>query len=118
MRDGAWKVGGLLLARSSVLWERRGELEPLFGGGHEPLHLARLLGLPTLLSVLVRRATVPQLERRISQVLGCRMVTVVSRHPEVAFDVDHPANLRHAAEWAQRASLQRELSQGRARQAA
>lgn len=118
LRDGAWKVGGMLLARAPVLLERQSRLERLFTRRQRPLDLARLLGLPTLLSVLTRRATVPQLERRLSQVLGCRTATAISRHPEIAFDVDHPESLRGAAEWFQHSVQQRPPARRPSRRAA
>lgn len=102
LRDGEWKVGGVVLIRASALLDARPHLERIFSARKNPIHLARLLGLRWVARLLTRRATVPELEREVGRLLGCRTAAVVTPDADLAFDIDHLGAYRGAQLWASR----------------
>lgn len=99
LRDGAWKVGGAVRMRTEQILEMRPHLESLFASRKSPIALARILGPGFLLRLCLRRLTVDQLEKRMSEILGCRAAAVRNGPPELALDVDHLDAYRGALAW-------------------
>ncbi|MFZ5592589.1 MAG: hypothetical protein ACOY81_12390, partial [Bacillota bacterium] len=58
-----------------------------------PLRLAGLVGWGFLLRFLLRRITLAEAERKVSQLLGVEGAVVLCSDPEVGVDVDKPSDL-------------------------
>ncbi len=101
LRDGQWKVGGVVMVRAPALLAARPHLERIFAARKSPLALARLLGWRFVAKLLIRRATVPELERKVGALLGCRTAALVTPDADLAFDIDHLEAYRGAQEWTQ-----------------
>lgn len=100
LRDGEWMIGCAVLADPTVLVRNRPLIERVFAARKSRLGMARLLGMSAILRFLTRRLTVPQVERRCLEVLGCTGRGVRGGAPELAFDIDYVENYRYAIRFA------------------
>lgn len=94
LREGAFTGGnGLVIARELVASQRE-LLQRLFAVRKSPLKMASLFGIRVIAGLLTQRLTLPQLEARISAILGGRATYLISEYPELGFDVDKLDDLR------------------------
>ncbi|EQD60275.1 hypothetical protein B2A_03746, partial [mine drainage metagenome] len=92
-REGTFTGGNLLMLAPGV-WERGiGQAEKLIAMRKRPLRLAAMIGFDFVLRLVLGRATIPEAERRFSRLLGMTVRAVVSSHPEVGVDIDHPSDI-------------------------
>lgn len=90
LREGSFTGGNLFLVRAEIARSavRRGwEIMRL---RKSPVALARLIGPWFLVRFLLRRLPLAEAERRFSDLLGLKGVTVAVPYAEVGFDVDRP----------------------------
>jgi hypothetical protein len=62
-----------------------------------PLFIARFV---------CRRLTVPHVQQRCEQILGCTGAAVLDCAPELAFDIDLPDEYRYALQWMKQRQVQ------------
>ncbi len=93
LRDGTYCGGGLIVLRPRVMERLEGFLEALGAARKNPLRLAALLGLPTLVRYASGTLTVAGAERRASALLVARAGAIACTHPEVAVNVDRPGDV-------------------------
>lgn len=86
--------GDLILVKPAILETDQATWEMLANARKHGWQLARVVGLGTLLRLLTRRLTLVQAEEAAGRLLGAPVRAVVSRHPELAMDVDKPHQLR------------------------
>lgn len=104
LRDGTFTGGNCALLDPGILQKCRAAVQWAVEMRKKPWQISRVLGPLFTLKFLFGRLTVPDVERRISQVFGFRAKAVVSPYPEVGFDVDKPTDFALAqAVLAQRA---------------
>lgn len=96
LRDGTFTGGNILLLAPDT-WERAvGRAEALIALRKKPLRLAAMIGTYFVLKWVLGRATVADAERRFSALLGMAARAVVSSHPEVGVDIDHPSDIPYS----------------------
>ncbi|MCX7598164.1 MAG: nucleotidyltransferase family protein [Armatimonadetes bacterium] len=96
LREGKVTGGNLALSRPEVWRAAMARVEQAFAGRKSPLALARMLGLGFIVGLCLGRLSIPAIVRRGERVLGCRAAVVLSRYPEICFDVDKPAHIEAA----------------------
>lgn len=96
LREGSVTGGNLVLSRPEVLRAAMAKVEQAFAGRKSPLALARMLGLGFILGLCLGSLSIPAIVRRGERLLGCRAAVILSRYPEICFDVDKPAHLEAA----------------------
>lgn len=57
-----------------------------------PLQLSRLLGFKFVFKLLFGSLTIPELEAKVSEVLGLKVKAVITLFPEIGIDVDKPSD--------------------------
>jgi len=102
LRDGTFTGGNLFLAEASVARRALDLVERFYANRKNPLGLARLLGLGTILAFALGRLTVPRLEARVSAMVGAQGRAIITPYAEIAFDVDRPEDLEAAGLWLRR----------------
>lgn len=93
LADGRFTGGNLALLRADAVPALLPLMERAYRNRKNPLALARLVGLGTLLRLLLGRASVPQLERRVSDLLGAPARALISHDACLAADVDRLEHL-------------------------
>lgn len=97
LRDGEWTIGCAFLVNPAAIERNRDVIERVFEARKSQLRMARLLGLSLILRFLTGRLTVPLIEKRCRQILGCTACPVRGCSPALAFDIDTPEEYRYAA---------------------
>ena len=93
LREGTFTGGNLVLLRPEIIAAAAPKAMSFMENRKNVLRLALLLGLPFLVRLLLRRLTIPDLERQISRLWGIRGKAVVCPFPEIGIDVDKPSDL-------------------------
>jgi GTP:adenosylcobinamide-phosphate guanylyltransferase len=96
LREGRITGGNLVLSRPEVLRAVMANVERAFAGRKSPLALARMLGLGFILGLPLGLLNIQAIVRRGERLLGCRAAVILSRYPEICFDVDKPAHIEAA----------------------
>lgn len=93
LRDGYWDGGDLFMVRSDLSMQKVQMMRDLIAQRKDALKMARVLGPRFLLAIVLRRLTLADAERRVSQILGIEGRVVASPDWELAMDVDKPHQL-------------------------
>lgn len=96
MRDGRYCGGGLVVLRPSVLVPLGRVLDDLGRARKSPLRLAALFGWDVLLRFAFGRLSIADAEARGSRLIGRRVVAVRCTQPQIALNVDRPADVARA----------------------
>jgi GTP:adenosylcobinamide-phosphate guanylyltransferase len=93
VREGAFTGSNAVLVNAEFITRHRELVRQFYRHRKHPLRLAGMLGAGFILRLLTGRLTIAHLEQRLGEVLGGRARAVISHYPELAFDVDKPADL-------------------------
>ena len=100
--EGEYTGGNMVLVRQGFMDSQRERLAQAYGLRKSPLGLALMIGMSTSLklgiSIAARRPllSLVDLESAISRVVGGKARAVISRHAEIATDIDRPSDLAAA----------------------
>ena len=100
LRDGGYTLGCAFVLNGETLLRNEAHLRALFAARKNQWQMARLIGFGTILKFAARRLTVEELETRASAIAGCRGVAVRHSPPELAYDIDLPAEYEYARQQA------------------
>ncbi|WP_018086119.1 nucleotidyltransferase family protein [Desulfurispora thermophila] len=92
-KEGDYTGGNLILFDPAILPRCLERGRQLVAARKSPLRLAGLVGWGFLLRFLLRRITLAEAERKVSQLLGVEGAVVLCSDPEVGVDVDKPSDL-------------------------
>lgn len=93
LRDGRFTGGNQMLVSAEVIPAFLELIDRVFAARKNPVALSSLLGFDVLLSLLLGRASLQQLEARVSARLNARVAAVISEDACLAADVDRPEQL-------------------------
>ena len=93
LRDDGFTGANLALLGVDVIPPLLPLIDRVFRARKNPVALAALLGLDVLLAFPFGAASLAQLERRVSKLLGRSAKVVIATDPELAADVDKPSHL-------------------------
>jgi molybdopterin-guanine dinucleotide biosynthesis protein A len=96
LRDGEWTMGCAFLVHPAAIAANRAHLESVFAARKSQIGMARLLGFSFILKFLMRRLSIPDIEARCRQILGCSGTAIPHVPAELAFDIDRPSDYRYA----------------------
>ncbi len=97
LREGRFTGGNAVLATPVALLALLPVIEHAFAARKAPWRLAALVGLDVVVGLLTGRASLAQLEARVSRLLGVRGHVSVSDDAGIAADVDGPHQLESSA---------------------
>lgn len=97
LRDGEFTGGNAVIVPGHIIGRVGALIDAAYNARKNPLALARILGPAFLAKFLSKRLTVAEVERKATQVVGCRAGAVEMQDASIAFDVDKPDDLRVAA---------------------
>ncbi len=96
LRDGAITIGCVFQIHPDVLLRNRIHIERIFAARKSQFQTARLVGWRIVAGLATRRLTIPMIEARCGQILGCTGVGVPNSPPELGFDIDLPIEYEYA----------------------
>lgn len=96
LADGRFTSGSQFIVRPQALLDNADLVQRLFDARKSQVRMASALGVSFLFKLLTRRLRVPDLEARASALTGCRCRAVLDCHPELALDIDNPAEWQYA----------------------
>ncbi len=96
LREGRFTGGNMVVAASETLLLALKTIESAFTRRKSIIGLALLLGPVFLVRLALGQLTVEAAAARGSEILGCKIAVHLTPHPEIAFDVDKPSDLRTA----------------------
>ncbi len=88
LKEGIFCGGSLALIRKEQFPKGEALFRSLSNARKNILGLATKLGLITIIKFLLHKLTVPEVEVRISKMLGASVAGILSEHAEMAFNVD------------------------------
>lgn len=92
LADGRFTGGNMVLFRPAVFARCRQVGEDFARHRKNPLQLARLIGPGFVARFLARRLSLADAEHKVTALVGVTGRVVVSEYPELAMDVDKPAD--------------------------
>jgi CTP:molybdopterin cytidylyltransferase MocA len=93
LADGRFTGGNAVLLTAAAVARLLPLVDAAFAARKRPLQLAQLIGWGTLWGVATRQARIPDLEARISALLGGSARAHVTRDAAIAADIDDPSHL-------------------------
>jgi CTP:molybdopterin cytidylyltransferase MocA len=93
LRDGRFTGGNAVLLSADAVVRLLPLIDAAFAARKRPFALAQLIGFGTLLSVVLGRASIAAIERRITALVGVPVTAFRSRDASIAADVDDPTHL-------------------------
>jgi GTP:adenosylcobinamide-phosphate guanylyltransferase len=96
IREGEFTMGSQFLSPAGLLLNPPTAVAAILGDRKSQWRMARTFGLPFLFGLLTHTLTIPQLERRASELLGVTARAVPDCAPDLAFDVDNACDLAYA----------------------
>ena len=93
LRDGRLTGGNAVLLKAAAVPRLLPLMDSAFRARKNPLALARMFGPDVLLAVLLGRARIADLERRLERISGLRARALVTEDAALAADVDRAAHL-------------------------
>ncbi|MEJ2666251.1 MAG: NTP transferase domain-containing protein [Deinococcales bacterium] len=93
LREGRLTGGNAVLLSGGAVSRLLPFIDRAYRARKNPLALARLFGLDVLVAVLLGRARIAWVERRLERISGIRARALVTEDAALAADVDRPAHL-------------------------
>ncbi len=94
LKEGTYTGGNVVMLDPKVVLEHGDSIRQAVALRKHPLKLCRLLGIKFFLKFLAGRLTVPEVERRVEEILKIKGAGIVSLYPEIGIDVDKPSDLQ------------------------
>lgn len=94
LKEGVFTGGNLILLNPAIVAQCIKEAEELVRLRKKPLSLASYVGWKLMLTYVLRRLSLKDIEKGVSNLLGgIKGVGVISPYPEIGIDVDKPSDL-------------------------
>lgn len=93
LREGTFTGGNIFLVNPQVVLNCVEAAKRIIVYRKQPLQLSRILGIKFIIQFLLGTLTLPEVARRVSEILTLRGAVIVSDYPEVGIDVDKPSDL-------------------------
>lgn len=90
VKEGTFTGGNVFFVRKEIVPRTLPMLKTMIAHRKSPLKMASLLGWRLLIKVLLGTAGIPQIEKRVSDILGIVPRAIVGAPVEVGVDVDKP----------------------------
>lgn len=98
IKEGDFTGGNIFYIRPCIVRQCGDKAEQLITHRKNALKMAKVLGWKTLSLLLLKQLTIPQAEKRFSEIFSIKARAIVSHYPELANDVDKPSDLEYVRE--------------------
>lgn len=94
--DGIFTGGNAFLMKSDILKERANLIQKIYSARKNPMALAKILGVSTIIKMLLGKLTINGLENVASKAIGASVKAIISHDAGLGFDIDKPEDLETA----------------------
>ncbi len=91
--EGTFTGGNIMLIKPAVLYNTLDLLNKVIIWRKKPWRLSQLLGFKFVFKFIFGTLTLSEIEDRVAKLTGYKGMGMISRHPEIGFDVDKPKDL-------------------------
>lgn len=92
IKEGTFTGGNLFILTQGLSPATTAKAQEFVNFRKSPLKLCRLLGFKFVFKLLIGWLTIPDLEVKVSEVLGLGVKAVTTLYPEIGIDVDKPGD--------------------------
>lgn len=96
LREGTYTGGNLQVVEPRVAEAIAGKIKGFVALRKNVMALCSLIGIKFLIKLIAGQLCISEVERRMSELLGCKCVAVICPHPEIGTDVDKDSDLELA----------------------
>lgn len=93
LRGGTFTGGNLFILDPTLIKQFLPRLREVLAARKAPMKLAGIIGFSVLVKLLTGRLTVPELEEKISSILGVKARALITPHAAIGTDMDKDADL-------------------------
>jgi CMP-2-keto-3-deoxyoctulosonic acid synthetase len=93
LKEGTFTGGNIMLLRGRFIRQQQFLIERVYAMRKKPLKLAGMLGFSLILRLCLGLVSLSEVEQAAGRLIRGRAKAVITTFPEVAFDVDKPADL-------------------------
>jgi len=97
LREGQFTGGNAFLLPRAHLESLEALISDAFAARKNPFALAKMLGAGFIARALSKRLGIPEVEAKVSKMMGVRAGAVIIPDAAIAFDIDKPSDLELAA---------------------
>lgn len=92
LEEGIFTGGNLFLINPMAIGGCMTKVEKFVALRKSPIKLCRILGLRFVFKFILKRLSIPELEGKVSELLGIKGRAVITLYPEVGVDIDKPSD--------------------------
>lgn len=92
IKEGKFTGGNIFVLNRGLTSRVTAKAQEFVNLRKSPLQLAKLLGFKFVFKLLFGKLTIPELEAKVSEVLGLKVKAVITLFPEIGIDVDKPSD--------------------------
>jgi GTP:adenosylcobinamide-phosphate guanylyltransferase len=92
IKEGTFTGGNIFFLNQGLNSSVTAKAQEFVNFRKSPLKLCKLLGFKFVFKLLFRRLSIPELEAKVSEVLGLKVKAVITLFPEIGIDVDKPSD--------------------------
>lgn len=92
LTEGTFTGGNLFVINPKAVCGCVSKVEQFVSFRKSPLKLCRLLGLKFVFKFLLKRLSISEIEKKVSELLGIKGKAVITHYPEIGVDVDKPSD--------------------------
>lgn len=93
LRGGTFTGGNLFILDPTLIKQFLPRLREVLAARKAPMKLAGIIGFGVLVKLLTGRLTVPELEEKVSSILGVKARALITPHAAIGTDMDKDADL-------------------------
>ncbi len=92
IKDGVFCGGNIILIKPEIFFQKKEIIEQLYKNRKAAWKWAGLFGYNFILKFIFNKITIPEIEEKVSQLVGFNSVAVKISHPEMMMDLDKPSD--------------------------
>lgn len=93
LAEGIFTGGNMVLIKPDFLKNTLGLLEKVILWRKKPWKLSQLLGVKFIFKFITGNLSINEIEKRVAKITGYKGRGMITKHPEIGFDVDKPSDL-------------------------
>lgn len=94
LKEGVYTGGNVVMVSPSIIQGPLDWYDQLLSLRKKPFKMSQMLGWKIIIKFIFRQLTIPELEARISSIIGHKCKALIVNYPEIGFDVDKPSDLK------------------------
>jgi len=92
LKEGRFTGGNLFIVNPAVVPRSAEKAREFVNYRKSPVKLCRILGFKFVFKLILNMLSIPELEDKVSEVLGINVKAIITEYPEIGIDVDKPSD--------------------------